>query len=508
MENEEAAAVGKPCVPLEEVEALLKDGVFVLEEPSPRGKCSKTWLVWRKVRYGADPKKNTNIIKCISCNRIQAYNYKTGTTTLNKHPCVVRAVGAGPQGAVAALEKPLGPLIDPSPGLKRRILRASSLYCAKDFAAFSSVEGEGFISLGQNLIDIGVSYGRVDVKQLLPSRVAIGNHLEELAGEAKLKFTPMLQASAAQNSLAATTDMWTQENKKAHFLTVICHMEAEGKLSRRTAFTVPFEEDSATGENIWAEILTQFALLGVSEEEVRSITFVSDRGSNIIAALRDVKRLNCTAHIINSLLKTALCLKKYELQILNEETQKIVDSVKQVFHNLNGIRPTNVKEFPVKKTVRAGVTPPSHAPMLAAFVGREKEISKLLDERSEAFLLTDLDMGDVKALLKLLQALDKPLTRHAGCDLAGSVWLEIQKVIDPEPTDSLMVAELKEHWRLQFMPLEYAHVHHHSKALVTHVRNSSLRADVRTCLRPDMEVRWNSTLTMFQSILDNYDKAS
>ncbi|KAK3910108.1 Transposable element Hobo transposase [Frankliniella fusca] len=396
-------------------------------------------------------------------------------------PCTV---GAGPQGAVAALEKPLGPLIDSSPGLKRRILRASSLYCAKDFAAFSSVEGEGFISLGQNLIDIGVSYGRVNVKQLLPSRVAIGNHLEELAGEAKLKFTPMLQASAAQNSLAATTDMWTQENKKAHFLTVICHMEAEGKLSRRTAFTVPFEEDSATGENIWAEILTQFALLGVSEEEVRSITFVSDRGSNIIAALRDVKRLNCTAHIINSLLKTALCLKKYELQILNEETQKIVDSVKQVFNHLNGIRPTNVKEFPVTKT-----------------------ISKLLDERSEAFLLTALDMGDVKALLKLLQALDKPLTRHAGCDLAGSVWLEIQKVIDPEPTDSLMVAELKEHWRLQFMPLEYAHVHHHSKALVTHVRNSSLRADVRTCLRPDMEVRWNSTLTMFQSILDNSDKA-
>jgi hypothetical protein len=248
------------------------------------------------------------------------------------------------------------------------------MYCAQDFAAFQAVEGEGFVSLAQELVDIGASKGRVDVRQLLPCRQAVCNKVEELADEAKSKFMPLLDEAVAKNGLAATTDMWTQENKKVHFLTVICHMfNSKGKPETRTAFTVPFEE-SASGENIWLEVLSQFALLGINEEEVKKITFVTDRGANVVSALREVVRLNCTAHVINTVLKTALCLKKYELIILNEEASEIVQNVKDVMEHMNANLPPKMKEFPITKSVRANTTPPSNVPMLSAFVDNLKQV--------------------------------------------------------------------------------------------------------------------------------------
>ncbi len=48
----------------------------------------------------------------------------------------------------------------------------------------------------------------------------------------------------------------------------------EGDPEARTAFTVHFGDEKASGENIWGTILLEFAGLGI-EKEVEKIAFVT-----------------------------------------------------------------------------------------------------------------------------------------------------------------------------------------------------------------------------------------
>ncbi|KAK3925971.1 Transposable element Hobo transposase [Frankliniella fusca] len=479
----------------EEVLRKLKTGEYELEEDSPRKK-SEMWLVFKTV-IDSKSKKSAGYIYCQECKKVQAYNHKKGTSTAKKHGCVKKATrNQGAAGRnVGGGGGPLVPLIAPTQAAKKQVLRSSVLYCAKDLAPFQSVQGEGFLDLVQNILDIGFqATGRVDARRLMPDRTTVSRNMEDMAGEIKLKFIPLVKEAIRNNTCAATTDMWTQENNRHHFFTVILHItSSEGKNETRTAFTVLFDEETASAENIWSLIVTQFALLDIEEEEVRKIVFVSDRGANLVSALKDVVRLNCIAHIINTVLKTALTLKKYEVKVLNDEATEIVDKVKQILSYLNSKLPKNIKQFEITKTARAGATQPSYAPMLAGFVNRHKEVQRRLQKARAAKELSfdDSFVGAVKDLYSILYPLKNLMTRHKDVDLPGSLWPEFQS-----------------QWREQLLPLEYSFVHQKCKALVTFVKTSNINHAFKTTLKQEMDVRWNTSLTMFQSILSVYDELS
>ena len=64
-----------------------------------------------------------------------------------------------------------------------------------------------------------------------------------------------------------------------------------------------------TGDNIKASIVSALHTLGVNIEN-ENITFTTDRGSNMIAALRSENRLDCAAHILNTVLRNTFDPKK------------------------------------------------------------------------------------------------------------------------------------------------------------------------------------------------------
>lgn len=72
-------------------------------------------------------------------------------------------------------------------------------------------------------------------------------------------------------------------------------------------FAVPFDPStSKTGENIRMHLLQYLRIFGIDATEMgRKIVFVTDRGANMISALRGYTRLNCTAHILNVTLSSA-----------------------------------------------------------------------------------------------------------------------------------------------------------------------------------------------------------
>jgi hypothetical protein len=91
--------------------------------------------------------------------------------------------------------------------------------------------------------------------------------------------------------------------RKINYLGVTVHYIANGKLEDRVLCTREFDSDmKKTGDNIKIEIikiLRSFDLYNIIDK----VVFMTDRGSNIVAELRQFTRLSCSAHILNTVLE-------------------------------------------------------------------------------------------------------------------------------------------------------------------------------------------------------------
>lgn len=90
------------------------------------------------------------------------------------------------------------------------------------------------------------------------------------------------------------------------------YINNQWNLVKRIIFTTLFEDDKKSGENIKREMTRKFCELGFSTDLFDKITYVTDQGPNILKALENQKRLNCTAHLINTVLRNAFSEKHSE----------------------------------------------------------------------------------------------------------------------------------------------------------------------------------------------------
>lgn len=83
---------------------------------------------------------------------------------------------------------------------------------------------------------------------------------------------------------------------------------------------------SSTASNIRDKLNSLFAEFGVTD--ISNVVFVTDRGSNIISALKDFTRLNCSAHLFSNVLNDAF-QSTIELREVTEACKKIVKYFKK-----------------------------------------------------------------------------------------------------------------------------------------------------------------------------------
>jgi len=100
-----------------------------------------------------------------------------------------------------------------------------------------------------------------------------------------------------------TTDMWTESYRQVSYITVTVHyVTDEWKLVERVIATREFDPDLRhTGTNIkqaLSTILTDFSV------DLSKAVFVSDRGANVLAAMKDWKHIACSNHMLNTVLTT------------------------------------------------------------------------------------------------------------------------------------------------------------------------------------------------------------
>ncbi|KAH7939474.1 hypothetical protein HPB52_012780 [Rhipicephalus sanguineus] len=171
---------------------------------------------------------------------------------------------------------------------------------------FDAVCDDGFLNVADELIAIGAKYGSISARTVIPHPTTVSRRVSEVANELREVVMPEIQSAMKEGRCSMTLDMWTNDHKKIAYITATAHyVSVKWELMSLVLFTSDFPPERKTGENIRKEIVRRSAKLGIDEGMLSNVVFVTDQGANIISALRPYARMNCCAHVLNTVLRNA-----------------------------------------------------------------------------------------------------------------------------------------------------------------------------------------------------------
>lgn len=171
-------------------------------------------------------------------------------------------------------------------------------------------------------LDIGAKYGSTDNDiNGIPHPTTVSRHIISTATKIRKVFFKDVYSLINNGYCASTCDMWTDNYKKNNYMSITLHyIDQNWILNNCLLYTGKYlSQGLKTGENI-KKCMTNFFKLSEDADEnygsdlMQFITFVTDQGTNMISALRNYNRLNCTAHLINTVLRN-----HFDIKFLSQE---------------------------------------------------------------------------------------------------------------------------------------------------------------------------------------------
>lgn len=200
-------------------------------------------------------------------------------------------------------------------------------FLIEDCRPFSTVEGSGFRKMIAKCLKIGAKYGdNVDLEYLIPSARTLSRKTKTIAEEQKQAIKPHIQDLVSNGGAAVTIDLWTDNFVKRNFLCATLHFQINYKLVDITLGMKSMDFMSSTGKNIKDKLSSVFVEFGVTD--ISNVVFVTDRGSNVISALKEFTRLNCSAHLFSNVLNDAF-ESTLELNSITDACKKTVKYFKK-----------------------------------------------------------------------------------------------------------------------------------------------------------------------------------
>lgn len=306
--------------------------------------------------------------------------------------------------------------------------------------------GDGFTGLAQGLIDIGARAGRVDAMQLLPDPTTISRRVTKYAEDIRQSIIPELREQMSEYNGAVTLDMWTDDYRKISYLCHTIHyINSKWELVERVLSTSEWDSTlRKTSDNIKPAIIQALRRYSI-EDFFTKLVYVTDRGSNIVAALRSVTRLSCAAHILNTVLYSTIGKPSQE-DAFGEEVTTLVTGAKSL---VTYFKQTSLQNR-LKKTLKASVETRWNSvhTMLESISCQYEDVRALLLERGEEGRLNDLSEDTLKAMVMFLQRF-KEATKALEASKTPTlhltaVWLDrLKRHLQPSSTDNLTFSSLK-----------------------------------------------------------------
>lgn len=312
--------------------------------------------------------------------------------------------------------------------LKKLMTKKLVEFCAKDMRPFEIVEGEGFRQLVQFIWSVGAIHGNeiTDVTSILPHPTTISRNVAAIKEDMIKRVIPEVKNSMENGECSASTDMWTDNHRKNHFLTMTAHyFDRNFTTKRKVLFTSLFKAKLKTGVNIKKELTKKFKSIGLDAKLLRKITFVTDQGSNIVKALKPpFKRRNCRAHLLNTILRNTFDSDDIPLII-----QKTLMNCKKIVRYLKQSGKSN--ELSKAVVQDCGTRWNYRLDMLQSVVQQYSEIMPLLSKKQRVDWIIDIELAN--EIITFL----KPF-KEACKSMEGDTYCTSNKIL-------LWWAELSEH---------------------------------------------------------------
>lgn len=292
--------------------------------------------VWKQF-YQIYEVENNNDIKnwflCLLCHEPVENNFIGSTTLFIRHQkhCLKEVSPKSFDG---------GPAVKTNVSAKyvAAIKEASTQYICEDLRPYSAMEGSGLFHLLSAALELGKSYPTMtadDLKRILPSRNTTQRAVQEKLPTIKSMISKDLMDSLATcGGFACTVDLWSDKFRQRTFLAMTAHLNlvADSIIHKRLVIGFKqIEEQSKTTEVVLRYMYDILLDYGLSVQQIEEqIEFISDRGSQFVA-MKDIRRSNCFAHIINNIVQ-AVC-NDSAIQPIIDSCRKLVRYVKKTHLN-------------------------------------------------------------------------------------------------------------------------------------------------------------------------------
>ncbi len=184
---------------------------------------------------------------CRLCNAAYKHSKNIGTSAMLSHKktCNVSA-SASKQPLIT---QALGAVKVPQ-AAKQAVAEACVDFVCRDMRSFQAVEGEGFETVIQAAINAGVKHGRLNAKDLLPSRNTVKARCLKRASALLQCLASLLKKPLMQGRVAFSTDLWTDNYKKRSYMDLnVYWIDEEFEYRNQILGCVSFKEQK-TGEKI------------------------------------------------------------------------------------------------------------------------------------------------------------------------------------------------------------------------------------------------------------------
>ncbi|KAH9366339.1 hypothetical protein HPB48_006209 [Haemaphysalis longicornis] len=413
-----------------------------------QAKKSQVWNHFLEV-VDAHTLSSVGYVQCKNCKAFFAYDGgKTGTSHLNRHKCKT----AGNTTAITSFFAEKKTQVSSS--VKDNVTTACVKWCAKDMRPFDVVCDDGFIKVADELIAIGAKYGSVSAKTVIPHPTTVSRRISEVANELREALMPEIQSAMKDGRCSMTLDMWTDDYKKVAYITATVHyVSAKWELRSLVLFNSDFPPERKTGENIRKEVVRRCAKLGIDEGMLSNVVFVTDQGANIINALRPYARMNCSAHVLNTILRNT-----FDEGYLTRELPELLEQLQKVKAVVTFLKQSGLaSQLPHGVCQEVSTRWNSKLTMIKSVLTQYDEIESLLDSRGN-LLLEDVNKALLVEVVDFLEPFkeasekleqDKVVT----LPLVLMYYAKLKKHLTTTLTDSPGVCKLKSR-TLEFLELK------------------------------------------------------
>lgn len=315
-------------------------------------RASKAWDTFLLVKDSATDQAMP-YVQCRVCLRVMTYNKakrkatrSTGVSTSkllgHQRTCTVK------QPPAASADKPVEVSREEKTGVLDRIVD----WCVGQLQSHRNVDGQQFRNMCQELIDIGAKHPGTKVEDVLPHSTNITRRLNDRASQIREEKLPEILQAIDQGVVSATTDSWTCKNRLRHYIALTLHYivdvseselqkpEEERDNGHRSVlfFINNFALKSATGENILADMKTQFELRQIPSEKIEKIHFVTDDGSNQVKAIElgGYSRSYCQDHLLNVTLSRTFTPHLNRVDLMGDSGGALCDKIRHAMVFLKG----------------------------------------------------------------------------------------------------------------------------------------------------------------------------